>query len=77
MTKPNTTSTENKIKGNFLEAKGTVKEHLGRLTNDRRLTREGSAEKKAGNLQRRLGDAKEKVAELKEQLKDVRGTKSR
>ena len=62
------TSTKDKIKGSFHEAKGTVKEAVGKITNDRKLKAEGKAEKNVGKVQQQIGNAKEAVATLKGKL---------
>ena len=41
-------SLKDKIKGSFHEVKGTIKEEVGKVTNDRNLKAKGKAEKKAG-----------------------------
>jgi len=55
-------STKDKIKGGFREAKGKVKEKAGRATGNPDLQDRGTAEKAGGKLQRKLGDV-EKVFE--------------
>ena len=66
------TSTKDKIKGSFHEVTGTIKEEVGKVTNDRNLKAEGKAEKKAGKVQQRIGHAKEDVAKLKGQLTELK-----
>jgi uncharacterized protein YjbJ (UPF0337 family) len=66
------TSTQDKLDGSFHELKGTIKEGIGNLTNDRDLKAEGKAEKKAGKVQQRIGHAKESVAKLKGQLAELK-----
>jgi uncharacterized protein YjbJ (UPF0337 family) len=44
-------STKDEIKGNMHEAKGTVKERAGQVTNNPNLTAEGQNEKLAGKVQ--------------------------
>ena len=46
-------STKDKLKGSFHEVKGTIKEQVGKATNDRALKAEGKAEKNAGKVQQR------------------------
>jgi uncharacterized protein YjbJ (UPF0337 family) len=65
------TSTKDRIKGSFHEVKGTIKEQVGKATNDRELKAEGKAEKNVGKVQQRIGQAKETVAKLKGKLKDL------
>ena len=66
------TSTKDRIKGSFHEAKGTIKEQVGKVTNDRELKAEGKAEKNVGKVQQRMGQAKETVAKLKGKLKELK-----
>ena len=68
------TSTKDKIKGSFHEVTGTIKEEIGKVTNDSNLKGEGKAEKKAERVQQKMGDAKEKVTDLKGQLADLKKT---
>ena len=63
------TSRKDKIKGSFHEIKVTIKEEVGKVTNDRNLKAKGKAEKKAGEVQQRIGRAKDTVAKLKRKLK--------
>ena len=65
------TSTKDKLKGSFHEVKGTIKEKVGKATNDRELKVEGKAEKNAGKMQQRVGDAKEAVVKLKGKLAEL------
>jgi uncharacterized protein YjbJ (UPF0337 family) len=60
-----TSSTEDSVKGSFHEAKGTIKEGLGRFADDCGLEAEGNVEKNAGKLQQQIGHAKEIVEQLK------------
>ena len=39
------TSTKDRIKGSFHEVKGTIREQVGKATNDRTLKAEGKAER--------------------------------
>jgi uncharacterized protein YjbJ (UPF0337 family) len=55
-------STENEIAGKVHEVKGTIKEKVGRLTNDPDLEGEGIGEKIAGKVQKKIGQL-EKVFE--------------
>jgi len=61
-------STEDKIVGSFREAKGAIKEEVGRVTNNHCLEIKGKVEKTAGKIQRRVGDAKQAAATLQGQL---------
>jgi uncharacterized protein YjbJ (UPF0337 family) len=51
-------STKDKIKGRFREAKGEVKEKAGRTTRNPNLRDRGTAEKAGGKVQRKIGDLK-------------------
>jgi len=51
-------STTDKIKGTFKEAKGNVKEKTGKATGNPDLRDRGTAEKAGGKVQRKVGDVK-------------------
>jgi len=51
-------STKDKVKGNFHEAKGKVKEMAGKITGNPKLEAEGTGEKIAGKVQEKLGEVK-------------------
>jgi len=51
-------STKDKIKGGFREAKGNLKEKAGNATGDPNLRDRGTAEKAGGKVQRKVGDVK-------------------
>jgi uncharacterized protein YjbJ (UPF0337 family) len=51
-------STKDKIKGGFEEAKGKVKEKAGKATGNPDLRDRGTAEKAGGKIQRKIGDVK-------------------
>jgi uncharacterized protein YjbJ (UPF0337 family) len=51
-------STKDKIKGGFEEAKGKAKEQAGKATGDPDLRDRGTAEKTGGKIQRKIGDVK-------------------
>ena len=51
-------STKDAAKGAFHVMKGTVKETVGRATNNPGLAAEGQGEKIAGKLQRKIGQVK-------------------
>jgi uncharacterized protein YjbJ (UPF0337 family) len=55
-------STKDKIKGAFNEAKGKVKEKTGKATGNPDLRDRGTVEKVGGKVQRKIGDV-EKVFE--------------
>jgi len=47
--------TEDEIAGRIHEVKGTIKEKVGKLTNDADLEGEGIGEKIAGKVQKKIG----------------------
>jgi CsbD-like. len=51
-------SKEDKAKGGFHEAKGTIKEKAGEATNNPGLRDRGTAEKAGGKIQGKVGDVK-------------------
>jgi uncharacterized protein YjbJ (UPF0337 family) len=51
-------STKDKVKGTFHEAKGKVKEKVGRATNNPDLEAKGQVEKVAGKVQKKIGQVK-------------------
>jgi uncharacterized protein YjbJ (UPF0337 family) len=51
-------STRDKIKGAFKEAKGNAKEKTGKATGNPDLRDRGTAEKAGGKVQRKIGDVK-------------------
>ena len=55
-------STKNEVEGKVHEVKGTIKEKVGRLTNDPDLEGEGIGENIAGTVQKTIGKV-EKVIE--------------
>jgi uncharacterized protein YjbJ (UPF0337 family) len=55
-------STKDKVEGAIHDAKGTVKEKLGRATSNPDLEAEGQDEKAGGKIQKKIGDV-EKVFE--------------
>ena len=57
-----TQSTKNEIAGKVHEVKGSIKEKVGKMTNDPDLEGEGIGEKIAGKVQKKLGQL-EKVLE--------------
>lgn len=48
-------STTDQVKGAFKEAKGTVKEKVGELTNDPKLANKGRDENLEGKVQKKVG----------------------
>ena len=59
---------EDEIKGKGKEAKGAVKEELGKLTRDRKLQESGAADHSEGKVQEEFGRTKGKVGEAVEDL---------
>jgi len=51
-------STKDAARGRFHEVKGTVKETIGRATNDPDLEAEGQVEKIGGKIQKKIGQVK-------------------
>lgn len=51
-------STKDKIKGRFEEAKGKAKEKAGEATGNRDMQDRGTLEKTGGKIQRKVGDIK-------------------
>jgi uncharacterized protein YjbJ (UPF0337 family) len=51
-------STQDQVEGKFHEAKGTVKELAGQLTDNPKLEAEGVGEKVAGKVQKKIGEIK-------------------
>lgn len=56
-------STEDLTKGKLHEVKGTIKESVGKATNDADLEVAGNAEKNAGKVQKWVGRAEKAVGE--------------
>ncbi len=56
------------IKGNFDQAKGKVKETVGRAVDDRELESEGQADQTGGKVREGFGTARRKVGEAIEDL---------
>jgi uncharacterized protein YjbJ (UPF0337 family) len=55
-------STKDKVEGAVHDAKGAIKEKIGRATNNPNLEAEGQDEKVGGKIQKKVGDI-EKVLE--------------
>ena len=66
------TGSEDKIRGSFHELKGTIKEQVGKVTNDHQLRVEGNIEKHTGKVQQQIGHAKDAVAKPKGKLLDIK-----
>jgi uncharacterized protein YjbJ (UPF0337 family) len=52
----------NRVEGEVHEVRGTIKEKMGRLTNDPKTQAEGFTEKVAGKIQKKIGRAQKFVA---------------
>lgn len=59
------------VEGKYEQAKGSVKEGLGRLTGDDEMEAEGSADKLKGDVQEGWGGAKRKVGDALEDVGDA------
>ena len=59
------------MEGKYEQAKGSVKEGIGRLTGDEELQAEGSADKLKGDVQEGWGGAKRKVGDMLEDAGDA------
>jgi uncharacterized protein YjbJ (UPF0337 family) len=62
---------KDEVEGKFDQAKGGVKETVGRAINDRDLEAEGQADRAGGNIQEGFGTAKRKVGEAVEDIGDA------
>jgi uncharacterized protein YjbJ (UPF0337 family) len=61
------------LEGKFDQAKGSVKETVGRTTNDRELEDEGRGDQTGGKVQEGFGTARRKVGEAIEDVGDAIG----
>lgn len=52
---------KNQVKGLARQAKGSVKQAVGKATGNRRVEAEGAIEKSAGKVQKAFGDLKSKI----------------
>jgi uncharacterized protein YjbJ (UPF0337 family) len=59
------------LEGMFDQAKGAVKENVGKALNDRDLEAEGDADRAGGNIQEGFGTARRKVGEAVEDIGDA------
>jgi uncharacterized protein YjbJ (UPF0337 family) len=59
---------KDEVKGKFDQAKGAVKENVGRAVGDSDLEADGAADRAGGNVQQGYGEAKRKVGDA---IKDV------
>jgi uncharacterized protein YjbJ (UPF0337 family) len=56
------------VEGKFDQAKGAVKQNLGRAIDNEEMEAEGAADRAGGNLQEGYGTAKRKVGETIEDV---------
>ena len=56
------------VEGKLDQAKGKVKETIGRATNDRNLEDEGTADRSGGKVQEGFGKVRRKVGEAVEDI---------
>ena len=59
---------KDQVKGRIDEAKGNVKEEVGKAIGNPNLRDEGTADKVSGKTQKTFGDAKEKVKDAVDKL---------
>jgi uncharacterized protein YjbJ (UPF0337 family) len=59
---------KDEMEGKFDQAKGTVKEKWGQITNDPETESEGRAERAGGKIQEGVGTARRKVGEVIEDI---------
>jgi uncharacterized protein YjbJ (UPF0337 family) len=59
---------KDEMEGKFDQAKGAVKENVGRAINDQDMETEGAADRAGGHLQEGYGTAKRKVGEAIEDV---------
>jgi len=62
---------KDELEGKLDQAKGGVKETVGRAIDDRDLEAEGQADRAGGNIQEGFGTAKRKVGEAVEDIGDA------
>ncbi|MBV9956767.1 MAG: CsbD family protein [Acidobacteria bacterium] len=62
---------KDEIEGKWDQAKGAVKENVGRAIDDRDMEAEGQADRAGGNIQEGYGTAKRKVGEAIEDIGDA------
>jgi len=54
---------KDRIKGSFEQAKGKIKEGVGKATGDSKLETEGKADQFTGKVQNTIGGLKDKIRE--------------
>jgi uncharacterized protein YjbJ (UPF0337 family) len=66
--KPNTSSTSLKLKGNWNETKGKIKQQYANLTDNDLLYEEGKEDELYGRLQKKTGKTKDQIKEWIDKL---------
>ncbi|HEV7860211.1 MAG TPA: CsbD family protein [Pyrinomonadaceae bacterium] len=61
---------KDEMEGKFDQAKGAVKENVGRAIDDREMETEGQADRAGGNVREGFGTARRKVGEAIEDIGD-------
>lgn len=64
----NMSATEDKIKGNWNEVKGKLKQKYGELTDDDLQYAEGQEDELIGNIQKKTGKAKDEIKKFIDSL---------
>jgi uncharacterized protein YjbJ (UPF0337 family) len=59
------------MEGKFDQAKGSVKEHVGRAVGDREMETEGNVDQVKGDVQEGYGGVKRKVGDMLEDAGDA------
>lgn len=59
---------KDEVEGKWDQAKGAVKENVGRIVDDKELEKEGQADRTSGNVQEGFGTAKRKIGEAVEDI---------
>jgi len=62
---------KDEVQGKWEQAKGTVKENVGRAIDDKEMESEGVADRAGGNVQEGFGTARRKVGEAIEDVGDA------
>jgi uncharacterized protein YjbJ (UPF0337 family) len=61
---------KDEVEGKFDQAKGAIKENVGRAVDDREMETEGQADRAGGNIKEGFGTARRKVGEAIEDIGD-------
>ncbi|HEX8706617.1 MAG TPA: CsbD family protein [Pyrinomonadaceae bacterium] len=62
---------KDEVEGHLDQAKGSIKEHVGRATGDREMEDEGTADRAGGKVQEGFGEAKRKVGDAVRDVGDA------